>query len=318
MQLSSLGCAQEAQDPLLKQVVAATEARIGGLDLRGRVVSADGQLLHDVTVLYFFRELGDVLTRKEIDRKSMHVDGDFRIKKRNVSSANLWIAKEGFYPEQWSFVFDENTPRENPGGLERLEIEIILLEIPSPASLVKFEGVLRTSSTAPVSVLFSKKRVLPRMGKEKEQQILRDFSWPNIYLAVENTSDGSILSKECKPEDNKSPVDVLAKGWIRLSQPDTGDGFIVYDPGNVPPREEHAFRKMLEAPLEGYTSDLEIPRPDGPRKVFFFCRIHGQYGKGMVDGRPAIIVEDGAELAITGISVYLNPSGSRDVSYIHN
>jgi len=321
LQLSSFGCAQEVQNPLLKQVVDAADTRIGSLDLRGRVVSADGQLMQDVTVVYFFREFGDVLARKEVDRKSMNVDGHFRIKKRNVSSANLWIAKEGFYPERWSFVFDENTPQENPGGFERLDIEIVLFEVPSPAPLEKFEGVLRTSSTAPVSVLFSKKRLFPRMGKEKEEQILLDFSWPNIYLAVENAADGSIHTREQVPDNKRSPIDVLAKGWIRLSQPDPGDGFIIYDPGEVPPREKLAFRGMLEAPLEGYSSDLEILTSGSPRKVFFYCRVHGQYGKGMVSGRPAIVIEEDCEdceIAVAGIVVFLNPTGSRDVSYVHN
>ena len=313
-----LACAQQVRDPEIEQVLDATEKRIGGLDIHAWIVSVDGQPLEDVTILYFFREFGDVLTRKEIDRKSTTVDGEFRIKKRNISSANLWITKEGFYQERWSFVFDENTPRQNSDGFERVDIEIVLHEVPSPAPLEKYEGVLRTSSTAPVSVLFSKKRLLPRMGKEKEDQILRDFSWPNVFLAVEKAADGSILTREHVPEDKRPPIDVLAKGWIMLSQPDPDDGFIVYDPGEVPPREKLAFRGMLEAPSDGYFSDLEIPTSDGPRKVFFYCRVHGQYGKGMVSGRPAIIVEDDAELAITGITVFLNPSGSRDVSYVHN
>ena len=156
------------------------------------------------------------------------------------------------------------------------------------------------------------------MGKEQEEQILQDFSWPNIYLDVENGSDGSMLTTKRAPDDKHSPIDVLAKGWIRLSRPGPGDGFIVYDPGEIPPREKQVFRRMLEAPLDGYHPDLEISGPDEPRRVFFFCRIHGQYGKGMVSGRPTILVEDGTELAITGITVFLNPSGSRDVSYVHN
>jgi hypothetical protein len=318
LQVSVFGCAQEVEDPLLKGVIEVAEKRIGGLDIRGRVVSADGQPLQDVTVMYFFREFGDVLTRKDIDRKRMNVDGDFSIKKRNVSSANLWIAKEGFYSEQWSFVFDEDTPRENPSGLERIDLEIVLLEEPSPAPLIKFEGTLRTSAMGPVSVLFSKKRLLPRMGREKEEEILRDFSWPNIYLAVDKAVDGTVGRTSYIPEGKKSSIDILARGWVRLSQPDTDDGFVVFDPGVIPPRERHAFRGMLDAPPEGYTPDLEIPVPGSPRKVFFYCRIHGQYGKGMVSGRPPVVVEEGEdEMAVALITVFLNPTGSRDVRYVH-
>jgi hypothetical protein len=319
LQVSVFGCAQEVQDPLLKEVIEVAENRIGGLDIRGRVVSADGQPLQDVTVMYFFREFGDVLTRKDIDRKRIKIDGDFRIKKRNVSSANFWITKEGFYSEQWSFVFDEDTPRENPGGLERIDLEIVLLEEPSPAPLVRYEGTLRTSAMGPLSVVFSKKRLLPRMGREKEEEILKDFSWPNIYLAVAEAADGTVDSNSYIPEGKKRPIEILSKGWVRLSQPDTGDGFIVFDPGAIPFREQQAFRGMLDAPDDGYAPELEIPAPGSPRKIFFYCRIHGQYGKGMVGGRPPIVIKDGDnEMAVAAITVFLNPTGSRDVRFVHN
>ena len=318
MVFPTIACAQEGQDPKLKQLIDALDSQVGSLDIRGRVLSTDGQPLEDVTVQYYFREFGDVLARKEIDRKSIRIDGDFRIKGENLSSANLSFSKEGFYPEKWSFVFDETTPRENPDGYERFDIEIVLRGIPTPAPLERFDGTLRTDSSGPVSVLFTQKRLLPRMAREEEEKILRDFNWPNIYIAVDTLPDESIHKAEHIPLGKRMPIDVLAKGLIRLSQPDPGDGFVVYDPGEISLRVELGFRGMLEAPVGGYVQDLVISTPESPQKVFFYCRVNGQYGKGMVSGRPAIVVEDDREVAVAGIVVYLNPTGSRDVASIHD
>jgi hypothetical protein len=81
-------CAQEALDPEIReQLEAVVDSLIGTIDVRGRVVSADGEPLNDVTVEYYFREFGDVLTGEKIERKTKTFDSDFRIKQSGVSSA---------------------------------------------------------------------------------------------------------------------------------------------------------------------------------------------------------------------------------------
>jgi len=314
---SSFACAQEGQDPMLKQLMGAADSQIGSLDVHGRVVSSDGQPLEDVTIQYYFRDFGDVLSRREVDRMRMRIDGDFRIKRRNFSSANLTFLKEGFYTEKWSFVFDETTPRKNPGGYERINIEIVMKTRPEPAPLDRFEGLLRTDAQGLVSVVEIKRKgsretFLRRDGEQTE------IKWPYVFLEARVTSENAISSTRYVPKGKRAPIDALADGRIRLSQPDPGDGFVIYDPGEISLRVELGFRGMVEAPEGGYFPDLVVSTPDSPQKVFFYCRMNGLYGKGMVSGRPAIVVEDDREVAIAGIVVYLNPKGSRNVASIHD
>jgi len=74
---------------------------------------------------------------------------------------------------------------------------------------------------------------------------------------------------------------------------------------------------MTRAPLTGYESQLLISAESGNENKFFYCRIHGNYGKGVVTNMAPIMTEDGVESAGARIVIYLNPTGSRDVSYRH-
>jgi hypothetical protein len=38
----------------------------------------------------------------------------------------------------------------------------------------------------------------------------------------------------------------------------------------------------------------------------------------MISGQAAVVSEDGREEAVAGISIFLNPTGDRNVSYVHN
>lgn len=310
-------CAQEDQVPISKDIVEIVDSQTGSLDIHGSVVSSEGQPLEDITVLYFFREFGDVLAQHEIDQKTKRVDAEFGIKKKGISSVNLTLLKEGYYSERWSFSFDENTPRTNPGGYERIDIEIVMTERPEPAALRRFEGALKTDLDGLVTVVEIKRQNGHETSLRRNGEQI-DIKWPYLFLEAEVSAGGRFKKTTSLPKGRRMAIDVIDGGRIRPSQLDAEDGFIVYDPGDVPARSELAFRKMILAPDGEYKPELEIAAPDSPRWVYFFCKLNGQYGKGMVSGKPPVVVEGDRDVAVARIVVYLNPTGSRDVASVHD
>lgn len=312
-------CGQDYPDreEMLRQLEQWAEMQIGSIDIRGHVISEDGQPLMGVTISYYFRELGDIVTDKEIKRERLTADGDFRIRQRDISSISLTIYKEGYYPERWWFGFNEETPRSNPNGFETVEIEIVLEKEAQPAPLKKFSGILRADVRGPVSVVEVKRQGsgavwLWRNGEK------RDLDWPHVFLESADTGRAELSVVEYQPDDQSQKQPGLEKGWIRFNDPDPGDGFIVYEPTNVPLRPEIGMRKMTNAPESGYQENLELATSESPSKVYFYCRLRGQYGKGMVSGRPFIAVEEERQVARAAILLFLNPTGARDVSYFHD
>jgi len=315
--LALVACAQEIQDPRFLQLKEAFASQIGSIDIHGSVVSEDGQLLNDVSIDYFFREFGDVVADKAIEYENLRTDGDFRIKREKISSVNIWIYKRGYYSKRWSYSFDADVPRSAPEGYERIDLEIVLEKQPVPAILNTFKGILRADIAGPISVVEVKRKGNAETWLLKDGE-RREIVWPHIFLVgiPEGTSELRIV--QFRVESQRQLRDGLEKGLIRLSDPDRGDGFVVFDPGKVPARPEIAMRGMNTAPVSGYRADLEVSAAESPSKVYFFCKINGQYGKGMVSGRPMIAEENGRQVARALILVYLNPTGSRDVAHIHN
>ena len=310
-------CAQEDQGLISKDLMEAVDSQIGSLDIHGRVVSSKGEPLEDVTVLYFFRDFGDVLAQHEIDQKTKRVDVEFEIKKRDISSVNLTFLKEGFYSERWSFSFGESTPQANPSGYIPIDIEIVMTERPEPAPLHRFEGALKTDLDGLVSVVEIKRQNGRETSLRRNGEQI-DIKWPYLFLEAQASAADRFEKTTFLPKGRRTAIDVIAGGRILPSQSDVKDGFIVYDPGDVPVRAELAFRKMIQAPDDEYRPELEVATPESPRWIYFFCRLNGQYGKGMVSGMPTVVVEDDREVAVARIVVYLNPTGSRDVSSVHD
>jgi len=315
---SLLACAQENTQTILGQLKEVAASRTGSIDIHGRVISEDGQPLDGVSIDYYSREFGDIVSDKQIVNESQIIDGSFRIKRSDISTINIWVYKQGYYSNRWSFGFDSDSPREYTGGFERVNLEIVLEKKPEPAPLKHIRGILRTDANGPVSVVFTKQRLLPRTGKVEEEKVMSDFSWPNIYLESDSDTGEELRKTKFLEKGQTHPRDGLARGKIRLSDPDLGDGFVVFDPGEVPARPEIAMRGMNIAPESGYGKDIDVSAQESPSKIYFFCKIHGQYGKGMVSGRPLITEEEGQQVARALILIYLNPTGSRDVAYIHD
>jgi hypothetical protein len=244
-------------------------------------------------------------------------DGDFRIRRRDISSVDLRIHKNGYYSERWWYAFNEETPRKNPNGFEIVEIEIVLENQANPLPLKKFDGILRADVRGPVSVVEVKRQGsgetwLWRNGKE------RDLDWPHVLLETADTGEDELSVVEFQPDNQRRTRLGLERGWVRFNDPDPGDGFIVHEAGEFPVRPEIGMRKMITAPESGYEENLELAAAERPSKVYFYCKFHGRYGKGMVSGRPDVAIEEDRQVASVAILVFLNPTGSRHVSYVHD
>ena len=317
MFLVCVACAQDIDDPTLEVYEDAARAMVGSVDLSGRVVDSEGTPIKDVTIKYVFRKLQDVLSADEIDYKRIKVDGDFRFKESDISSVHLTFLKEGYYAETWSYGFHPDRRRNNPDGVERIEIEIVLEKQPPSAPLKKYQGILRTASNGPISVVEIERQGSGEAWLWKNGQ-KRELSWPYVFLVAGDGPDMPLPLVEFKSEDQRFLKKGLRRGWIEFSDFAEGDGFVVHEQSEHFDRVEIGMRQMTEAPESGYEPRIELSVSESPPKVYFYCKVNGKFGKGMVTGRPIIAIEEDRQVARAAILVYINPTGSRNVSYVHN
>jgi hypothetical protein len=315
--LVCVACAQDIDDPMIKVYEDAARSMTGSVDLSGRVVDSEGSPIDDVTIKYLFRELQDVLSTDEIDYKRIKVDGDFRFKKFNISSVHLTFLKEGYYAETWSYGFHPDQRRNNPDGVERIEIEIVLETQPPSAPLKKYQGILRTASNGPISVVEIKRQGSGETWIWKDGQG-RELIWPHVFLAAGGGTGMPLPMVEFESEDQRFLKKGLRRGWIEFSDFAEGDGFVVYEQSEHFDWAEIGLRRMTEAPESGYEPSMELSASESPPTVYFYCKVNGKFGKGMVTGRPIIATEEDRQVARAAILVYINPTGSRNVSYVHN
>jgi len=309
-------CAQETDDQELRRMERVVEAMTGSIDLRGRVVDRDGNSLTDVTIKYFFREIQDPLSNTEIDYRRMTANGDFQIKKVDISAVHLTILKKGYYSETWSYGFHPDERKQGLQDFERIDVEIVLEKQPASAPLKKYEGILRTALGGPISVVEVKRQGSGETWLWKDGE-KRELSWLHVKLAADEGDGGGLPAEEFWSKDHRFRKKGLRRGWIRFSDVVEGDGFIIFEPSRIHHWAETGMRSMTEAPEAGYMSDLEVSAEGSPETIYFYCKVNGNYGKGMVSGRPVIAVEEGLQVARAAILIYLNPTGSPNVSYIH-
>ena len=69
---------------------------------------------------------------------------------------------------------------------------------------------------------------------------------------------------------------------------------------------------MRIAPRDGYAPVLEFP-PDAGDRVYFYCRIGGMYGKGLVV-RPYLREDNGEITAVSVVKILVNPTGETNVA----
>jgi hypothetical protein len=291
----------------------------GDVEIVISIRSTDGKPLKRVNVNLTTSDLSDPMGNN-YDPDRFVVDSEFRIEERNVSAVHLVFFKDGFYSERWEYVMSERPP-ESWGRTHEIDVEIIMTPHPTPVPLEKFEGGLRADRDGPLSVLYPTKNRLPdRKASNHEVSVLPDenVSFPFLYLVADVRSDGRLATTPFQFKSISVPKPALSRGLIRIAGRSEGDGFLSVDIGRVPSIFEHGFRHLQRAPENCYSEFLELLPVEGNEKLFFYCRIGGRFGKGVVSNPPMVFDRKGVETAFALTTIYLNPTGSTDVSYLHH
>ena len=316
-----LANAQDDLEVMREAIAREFQRESGDIEVHGLTISESGELLSGVTIDVAVREFGDVTSGKAQHRELLIADGEFAIKKQEISSISLVFSKDGYYSTTWSYNFSRETPRQHPDGVERFEIEAILIRKPDPAPLRQIEGFVRATEYGSVDIVataLSKPAPVPLSGEKLRAWKVRKSAGPALQLEGQVDGQGRFVIEQYTPRGQNYTVDGLRRGWLRVSGGAAGDGFVRFTPEDIPKRPALGLRPMQTAPASGYADSLELGVALGESVVYFFCRIGGHYGKGMVSGKPYVVDGDEGQIAAAKVTVFLNPTGSRDVAYIHH
>jgi len=290
----------------------------GDIEVTFHVRSTNGDPLRQVGVFLTESRIGSAMGDDDEPERFV-VDSEITIKKRGVSAIYLTFFKDHYFDERWEYVMSQR-PQEFLGEVYRIEVEIPMTPHPSPAPLKKFEGPFRSDVDGPISVLsvaFEKQPKRVSAQPESNGGARNRFPEPYVYLDASVTDDDQLTSTLFSMKRFPVPKPVLARGSLKMVGSKDGDGFLPAEIGEIPAVFERGFRDLLEAPQTGYSQNLELHPVDGKEKLFFYCRVGGRFGKGAVTNPPLIIESGGRDIAIANVVVFLNPTGSRDVAYIH-
>lgn len=290
----------------------------GDIEVSFHVRSTKGDPLQRVGVSLTESRLGSAMG-DDYEPERFVIDSEITIKKRGVSAIHLSFYRDGFYDERWEYVMSQR-PQKSLGGVYRIEVEISMTPHPSPAPLNKYEASFRSDVDGPIAVLSAAIKNQSKKGSSQPESFggaRNAFPEPYIYLDADVTDNGQLPSTLFSMKRFPVPKPVLARGSLKLVGSNDGDGFLSTDIGQIPAVFEHGFRNLLEAPQTGYSQVLELYPVDGKEKLFFYCRVGGHFGKGAVTNPPLIIESGGRNIAIANVVIFLNPTGSTDVSYLH-
>lgn len=291
----------------------------GSIEIWGTIVDQDGNPLQGVSVEVSEERVAEMFEPVTPPTNTI-VDHRFQIEKSNVVAIDCLFFKAGYYAERWSFSFPGAGSEPNGRVFAKRDVEIVLREKPDSAPLQKFEGILRSDVGGPTSVLDTQRpdrSIPPFTTDERPGSDRMNLARPHFFLDPAVGSDGRLESVLIEIEGFAGPQVILKEGWIGYSQLGPGDGFIEADIPETSSRIAKGFRWMTEAPATGYASRLQLAAEVGKKSRFFYCRIGGRFGKGVVTNMPRIVTNERIESASAIMIVYFNPSGSRDLSYSH-
>ena len=291
----------------------------GDIEVVTRILSVDGQPLKGVTVSLSTNTLATALGGND-EEEQFVVDSEFSVRKDSISSINMWFTKAGYYAERWSYSLS-GRPKGLLDAVEKVDLRIEMTPEPMPAPLERLEGALRTDVSGPISMLLIATQLPssePISRGEEKNRAGTGSSQPHVYLDAGMGGGGRFSTIQFKFKSFSASKPALARSGVRLTHATPGDGFVVADIGQVPPIFEQGFRKMTEAPPDGYQEELALVPESGKENLFFYCRINGLFGKGVVSNPPMVFDGEGVETAVVLTTIYLNPTGSTDVSFLHH
>jgi hypothetical protein len=213
----------------------------------------------------------------------------------------LRLKKQGFYPTEMTFSERYKEPTQG--------VKIVMDEIGVLAEMKRF-GIEFISMKADGSgniVEFGSKMTLRKVEQVETDSPLADHY---MYLTAERENGSFKLVEKVINKYNKikrmPPV-------VRLMMGNQNDGFILYDHTHANPRIAFPYRRMKEAPEEGYKKEISIPLRDDD--YYFYFKVGGRYGKGLIKS----LSDYTSQEIQAGVELYLQtkPDGSRNVN-IHN
>ncbi len=292
----------------------------GSIDVSGSIVDQDGISLDEVSVEVFEVNPSDMFGQLKNGRIE-RFDREFRIRRTGVSSIDCGFFKEGYYDKRLSFSVSDKTKNSGGGNLQKSGIVAVLIRVPESAPLDETEKILRSEAAGPISVLS-----IGRILNERSDQTIRTTSddsvqtetaAPFFFLEPGIRDDGHLDRVTMETPGIVGPQTILRSGSLKFSHLDNGDGFVQADVKKGTSPVKVGFRSMTEAPVEGYRPSLEISAISGDEDIYFYFRIQGNFGKGVVTNLVPILEKGEVESVSARIKVFFNPTGSRDVSFIH-
>ena len=299
-----------SDDPILNPSLVAS----------GVIKDQSGQTLSEVKVRIRETFLTTDYGEHSRSRSLIVHDGNFKIACKECSAMSFRFTKEGYYSaEAEAGIFDDLSRLSeseliaiSQGGaipsmptVEKENMEVVLEQVHHKQSIyLRQSGAVLSSGPDLNDMVAVLKGMIVTTIPLSVIQAKSGSSESALYIKLEPTLDnsGQIVAVPAKPRPVPAPA------ILDFSHAD--GGIIVYHPSTSV--MNMALREMKTAPENGYASRIKVPHLGGG-EIYFYCRFNGIYGKGRISGvrfKHASRKRKGIGL---GITLYLNPEGSRNL-----
>lgn len=298
-------------DPILNPALVAS----------GIIKDQSGQTLSEVKVRIRESYLTTDHGEYNRDRSLIVHDGNFTIACKECSAMSFRFTKEGYYSTNADATIFEDylsrlseaeliavsqrgTPPQMP-TVKKENMEVVLEQVQhkQPTNLINSGAVLSSGPDWNDMVAVLKGKILTAIPLSVIQAKSGSTENP-LYIQLEPTLDnsGQLVAVPAKPRPVPAPA------ILDFSHAD--GGIIVYQPSTSV--VNMALREMKTAPENGYASRIKVPHLGGG-EIYFYCLINGIYGKGYITGVRFEHASRKRKRIGLGISLYLNPDGSRNL-----
>jgi len=297
-------------DPILNPSLVAS----------GMIKDQSGQTLSEVEIRVRESYLTTNYGEHNRSRSLLVHDGNFKIACKECSAMSFRFTKEGYYPANAEAVVFDDLSRLSESELktisqggaippmptvEKENMVVVLEQVHHKQSIhLRQSGVVLSSGPDLNDMVAVLKGMIVTTMPLSVVQTKSGSSERPLYIKLEPTLDnsGQLVAVPAKPRPVPAPA------ILDFSHAD--GGVIVYHPSTSV--VNMALREMKTAPDNGYANRIKVPHLGGG-EIFFYCRFNGVYGKGRISGvrfKHASRKRKGIGL---GITLYLNPDGSRNL-----
>lgn len=306
----------------LRGVEAVEAAQRGRFVLKGMVVDEEGKILDKVSLRISESRLKEMGTKNEGVDRSQEVNGEFTVEVNGADCVDIWFYRDGYYSEHLSFSTDEALPKNWDSRVMRGEkvdsavvkrdgLRVVLEKYGKLADLTMFPASLRSSVDGDATVW---NLAILSDGQGKDVKNVRDeASLPAscFYLDPQVDASGKLLVQQVL----LGSTEQQCPGKVRVVM--KGDGGFV-PVLTVAQTNQRQYRKMKEAPVNGYQKELVLDadaikryfqsRDEAKPGTFFYVKIGKLYGKGKL----AVNFARNNAVEAT-IVLHIQPDGSRNM-----